>query len=511
MREGRLRAAGAPVGADGGGGGEGGGRLDLAGGDHVGARQEARVVERRDGGAVDEGGPQRVDDAAAQPGDAAVPAEGQLPLGDGPAPVVGGLEVLAPARHPLDRPPEPHRQVRDQDVLAVGRRLHPEAAAHLGGDGPHARLRDAEGPRDLGPHREGCLGRAPHRQLLGAGVEGGEDDPRLQGHRRDALLDHPQPDDPVGAGEGRRRVAVAPDLAERPVGPEVGEQDRRAGGEGRFRVHHRRPRLVLDLDQVRRVARRRRALGGDGRHRGRRRAHHVVGEHRVRRHPHVGEQPHDRHRAQVTHVGAGDDRGHPGGGPGAGGVEPDDAGVGVRAAEEGHVEQARRLEVVHEAAGADQEPAILDALPGAPDPAAVARLRHRPRLIARGRARRPPGARPEPYRSALTCGSCPSPYPRSRPKRRPTSAQASQSAASLRRTRSSDANSSPFEFSPKPRRRFQLALVDPGQVGHVQPAPSGGRVPPSVASQARTARAKSANFAGPVRSCSVTRSGSMRR
>ncbi len=61
--------------------------------------------------------------------------------------LVGGHEVLAPVLDPLDRPAQPHRGQRHQDLLGVEHHdLGPKPAAYVRRDHPHVVLGEAEQP-----------------------------------------------------------------------------------------------------------------------------------------------------------------------------------------------------------------------------------------------------------------------------------------------------------------------------------------------------------------------------
>ena len=91
------------------------------------------------------------------------------------------VEVLLPILGPLERPLEPHRRPRQQQLLRVEHHdLRPEPAADERRDDAHLRFEQAEHLRQAVPDRNRRLRRVPDRQLLG---------PRIPFHRDGAVLD----------------------------------------------------------------------------------------------------------------------------------------------------------------------------------------------------------------------------------------------------------------------------------------------------------------------------------
>jgi hypothetical protein len=171
---------------------------------------------------------------------------------------------------------------------------------------------------------------------------------------------------------GRERaggVALAQGAVQHAVALDGREQRRRALGQGRLGLGQRGQRLVLHADQVERVVRRVDVLGHDRGHRDAGGVYEAVGQDRMGWHPHVGHQPVHRHRREVRGVGAGHHQPHPRGAARGLDVEPRDAGVSVRGAQERHVEAARGPQIVHVAARAGQEAMVLAPLERPPDPA----------------------------------------------------------------------------------------------------------------------------------------------
>jgi hypothetical protein len=292
------------------------------------------------------------DDPPPQRGDASARVEGQLPLADRATRLVG-RDLILPARgHPLDGPSEPPRQPGQQHVLAVGARLHAEAAAHVRRDHAHPALRQLEHPRHLGPDAERGLAGDPHRQLVGGAIEAGEHRAGLERHRRDARLRDPERDHVGGGREGAMNVTFPNGPSEGAVGVDAGEEQRRALGQSRLRLGQRGQGLVLHPDQVESVVGRVGILGHHGGHRRARRVHVGLGQDRVGRHAHVGHEPVHRHGPEVGHVLAGHHQQHARVAPGGLHIEVRDPRVGVGGAEQCRVDAARGPEIVHVRPGA---------------------------------------------------------------------------------------------------------------------------------------------------------------
>ena len=101
--------------------------------------------------------------------------------------VVGGHEVLAAILDPLHGPAESHGRPRDHEILRVELAAHAEAAAYLQLDEVDQVLGMAEEVGEDAPVEVRHLGHAPQAQHTGAGVVGGGQPPRLQGHAGVAL------------------------------------------------------------------------------------------------------------------------------------------------------------------------------------------------------------------------------------------------------------------------------------------------------------------------------------
>ena len=186
---------------------------------------------------------------------------------------VRGVLVGAPLR-PLDRPAELPRQQAEDDVVRVQADLVPEGAADVVGD--EAELVERRPQRRRHPDRADArhLVVAVERPLAGAALVLDERARALERRRAEAVeVELVDRDDVVGLGLRRLPVAPVEDAA---------PDDVRAG----LLVHHdlvldrlarvdeHVERLVLDLDQLGRVAR---ELAGGGGDRGDRLAHEARG------------------------------------------------------------------------------------------------------------------------------------------------------------------------------------------------------------------------------------------
>ena len=370
--EGRLWSTGAAVGVGRRHGGEDRRAREHVGGHVVDAAVEERAEQRdarRDQLEVGAHVGQEVDPDAEE---LAVGVGRQLDVLDLAAPVDGALRVLGALLDPSHRPAVLLGQRQHEQLVGVDVELRTEPAADRRRDHPHLLLGEAE--RDRRHHLEDVWD-------LGGGVERDVAAERL-GHRRTGAGLHRHRDQALlhvallhhvrRVGEGPiDRVVVEVEL------PRVGDVraevvvDDRGVGEGVLEVGDRRQRVVLDLDGLERVACRGGRLGDHHRHAVADVADLVDRERVVGRVLHVlGDRPGAGHRAgpRVHEVGAGvggDDAGQRQGGLH---VDRGDAGVGVGAAQDRHVQRARDVEVVGEAGLAGEQGRVLPAPhPGADD------------------------------------------------------------------------------------------------------------------------------------------------
>ena len=326
-----------------------------------------------------------------------------LPLHQVVAGEAGGGEVLRPVLHPLDRLAGEDRADDGADVARVDRDLVAEAAADVGrddldlvlGQAGHERVQRAVGVRRLR--------RAPQPQLAGDRVHVGDRAARLQRAGVDALeRDVLRDEDDVGVLEDRVRLGLVAGLPVEDVvvglALLVVADDRRVGVERLARVDEHGQRLVLDVDQLERVARRVVVVRDHEGHLLALEAHLVRGEHGLR----VGRERRHPGEPEPLEVLAGDHRAHLRVLQRGRRVDGDDAGVRQRAAQHRAVQHPGQLHVVDVVALAADEPRVLLALQPAEADGALVGDGHRepPRCPPRRspprpprRARRPSGSR----------------------------------------------------------------------------------------------------------------------
>ena len=277
--------------------------------------------------------------------------------------------VLAPVLRPLHRAPALDGGHGDQEVLRVPARLGPEPAAHVGGDHSHLVGGQLEGAGQPLLHEVHDLRGVPGGERAVARVPLRDHAARLDGHAHVALHVEALAHHHVGAAHGRVGVAEARREPHRHVVAPLGEQEGRARLGGGDHVHRRRQRLPVDLDELAGVlgegAAVRHDHGDDLAHV----ARHVPDQGPLRRLLHLHVDPRaepGRHRAEerqrrhpARDVVEGEDAVHAGKGGRGARADGAEARVGVRAPEEGGVQQSGKLQIVDEAALAAQEAWIL--------------------------------------------------------------------------------------------------------------------------------------------------------
>ena len=292
----------------------------------------------------------------------AVPARGDLQLAAHLPRVIGRHQVLAPILDPFHRPPQLHGGVGDQEVLRVELAADAEPAADVGLDEMDPVLRQLQ---QRGQHRAvemRHLRHPPHRHLVPPPVVRRHQPPCLHGVAGMAV--HPQ-----------HLLAGVLGLAERPL--HVAQLDMVAAGhvgtlllvdddvtpQGRLDIGHHFERLVLHRDGVRPVLR------------------HVTVHRRHQRHrlTHIrdlapGQRILEEPVQSIQLVHAQRDRLDARGQIGKGEHADDprefqclrhvhrlDAGVRVRAPQDGRVQHPGQLHVVDERGLAGQEPNVFTA------------------------------------------------------------------------------------------------------------------------------------------------------
>ena len=301
-----------------------------------------------------------------EPEDAAVRGERHLSIAVVIAAVRVGEEAFAPVGSPLHRARESARGPGHHALLRVDEDLRTEAASHVRRD--HSQLVLGQSEHERGhqqPVHVGVLGREPESDFAGAGVRARQRRPGLDRVRDQPVVAEALLDDPGSAGErlvGGGLVAELP--AEADVVARVVVHRGSPGLDRLGSIGYDRQRLVFDLDQLRCVPGDVRRLGDhhrDGL------AHVARAIHRqrvVRGNLHVRNQPAHRDRlhagrdqvlARVHGQHALDLRRR-------GRVNPDDAGVRMRAAHEGRGGGAWDPQIVDEGALAGDQAGVLAAL-----------------------------------------------------------------------------------------------------------------------------------------------------
>ena len=263
-----------------------------------------------------------------------------------------GQERFQPVGDELHRPLERDREPHRRHLVGIGVDLDPERAADILRHHPHAVLLEPEMEREDALHHVRRLGRVVDRQVAGRRVEIGDQPARLQRHpgmaaEVEGLLDHR-----VGVGVGRVDVArgVLPLPGE--VVAELGVDDRRRGIERGLHVGRGGELLPFDPDQLGGVLGLLAPFGDDGDHRLALPARDLDGERVLGRGlepfemgEHADPRIVDAREVLARHHGH-----HPGRGLGRRGVDGDDAGMGVGAADERGVDHPRQHDVVDEGA-----------------------------------------------------------------------------------------------------------------------------------------------------------------
>ena len=260
---------------------------------------------------------------------------------------------------PLHRPPGEARGLCDRELLGVDVDLRAEAAADVGRDHAHLRLRDAADRGHERAHEVRHLRRGVERELVARRDPVGHDARAARSDRREALVVDRQRDlDGRGVEDGVEALGLVLDRA-----AVIARAPRRAicarsGLAGVLGVDHDRQRLVVDDDAVGGVARGRLRVGDDERDGLADHAHLALGQdrplrlhgvaERIRGARHAALEPEVRGRQHL------DDARH---GLGRGGVDAADDGVRVRRARERGEGHAGQLDVIDVAALAgDQRP-----------------------------------------------------------------------------------------------------------------------------------------------------------
>ena len=315
-------------------------------------RGEPVTLERIGADVGDERGVNRDDGAVAREPDARVVSLLAI--------VAHAREALAAALDPLDRPSEPVRRGRDQDLLGIDRSLRPEATADIGNDDAHLFDGQAERRGDHVAQGVRALGRRRDDQRAGASVAICEHAARLDRHGAEPGMAETLADDEVRAGH--RPLGIAHGSTghhRRVVGPALVQARRR--GERRLGRRQSRQPIVFDRHRVERVRELVGALGHDDGDGLADVANEIPREHRLSPAAALlGADVRGRHvRRDLTQIRCVPGEDHAGQYPRRSGDDLREPGVGLGAPDDAQVERAVAREVVDEAPTARQEALIF--------------------------------------------------------------------------------------------------------------------------------------------------------
>ncbi len=311
--------------------------------------------------------PHPVKDRGAYGEEVSVGVEGEGTIDHGVAGVIVGQQMLAATAAPFDRPAERLGGEQQADVFRIRLFLAAERTADIVGANMQPGAWDAHRVLAQRAHEElHALGRRDQFEALLFGIIPRQATARLDGIGHDALVEQLEPGDMGGAREGLidgRRIAEM--IAQADVFSGIRPQHRRTPGRGRRKVGDGCQRLDVEHDllggvgglrwRVRdnhgnRIAdmadpadRQRQPVGGD------RRIHQEARQWQIR----------DRAKTTGAHVVADIGAKHAGSGARRLQVDPVDDPVRDGRADERRVHLARQIEIIGEASGTGEQPAIL--------------------------------------------------------------------------------------------------------------------------------------------------------
>ena len=291
--------------------------------------------------------------------DLAVLGGGDLAAHDVVAGEAGADEVLVAVLHPLHRLAGDDAGDDGAHVSGVDRDLVAEATADVRRDDPDLVLREPGDDRIQGAVGVGRLRRRPQREPAVDAVVVGDGAAGLHRCGVHARVDDVLRDDDLGTGEHRLGRGLVTGLPVKTVvvglALEVVADHRHGGIKSLADVHDRLEGLVLDLDQLERIAGRVPVLGHDEGHFLALETHLVRGEDRL----HVIGQGRHPGQALLRQRRAGDDRLDLGVSLCGTRVDADDAPVRDRGPEDRQVQHPGQLDVVAVAALAPHEARVL--------------------------------------------------------------------------------------------------------------------------------------------------------
>ena len=336
------------------------------------------------GGVIGDAGADRIPGAAiddkmvAQRQDAAVVVETDFDVVDLVARMARAQHVLVAVLDPFHRPAEPARQIRDQQIFRIDMALDAKTAADIERDAADFCLRQPQHAGRLALEPMHHLGGGPDRHRIGARIVQADDTAAFHRQRDIAVMIKAPLQPARRALENGVGVTFADGEGADQVGGEFVVDDGGAGIERLFRIQHRRQRLEIEFDQLRRVFGGIAVLRHDDRNRLADMADLVMGQQRLlridelvlhQRRPFARQrQLGIRHRRQFAdelwpgqHMENARRRG------GARHVDRLDARVGLRAAHEDRMHHVRQFEIGNVLAAAGQEPPVLAPRHGAAD------------------------------------------------------------------------------------------------------------------------------------------------
>ena len=306
-----------------------------------------------------------VNQQSAQTQNAPVIVGGDLHVPELVALLGGGDEMLAAILDPLHRRLQAQRGEGDDGLFGIEHQLRPEAAAHIGGHDADAVFVHPQQVAEDALAGMGCLGGAPHGQAFVHRVVARQHAPAFHGLGDAPVLPVALADDMGGGGEDAGVVAITQLKFRHQIARCV---EMRRGGAGLQRgpaIGHGDKLVVMHHHQIRRIFGHIGIAGDHGddglahmdgfglRQNGAMQLLPIGGAWQGDAQQSVGEMGRD--------VGHGPDRHDARKGFGGSRIDARDQRMGVLAAHEGHMQGPGKGQVIHIAAGANQQGAIFEA------------------------------------------------------------------------------------------------------------------------------------------------------